>query len=155
MNNSLLKSKRGLDALQWLGTLLLVIGFAGPWYYGPLGKTSDFGWQPIWGFLTGLLYINGFLLLSIVNCFCYAEFTIRRNRPVLEGILKWMGFFFLLLIIVPLVVWLLFDQTQRSHTPQTTINSLGWGVWVSLAGLIVQVIALRLQIFRITHQAKS
>ncbi len=132
--------------LQYFGLALIVVGFAGPWYYGPLGKSSDFGWQPVWGFISGLIYINAFILLSVVHCEAYAELTYKQGRPVLEGILKWIGFFLLLVVVVPLAVWLLFDQTGRNRQPQQPLDSFGWGVWVALAGLIIQVIALRLRI---------
>lgn len=78
----------------------------------------------------------------------------RRGRPVLEGILKWVGSFLLLVIGVPLVVWLPFDQTQRSHQPQLVVDSLGWGLWVTLVGVICQVVALRLRIYLLRKYAK-
>jgi len=141
-----IKLDRYYRILQYFGLALIVVGFAGPWYYGPLGKSSDFGWQPIWGFLSGLIYLNVFILLSVVHCESYAELGYRQGRPMLQGILRWIGFLLLLVVVVPLAVWLLFDQTGRSQQPQQPLDSFGWGVWLTLAGLIIQVIALRLRI---------
>jgi hypothetical protein len=127
------RSRKWLD---WLGMALLVIGFAGPWIYGPL----------VWGMLLSLISANLFALIAFASCVSYLELVYRQGRPPLEGILKWLGGFFLLMIVIPLVVWLVYDQTNRSRTPQAGDGSLGWGAWIALAGLIIQVVALRLHI---------
>jgi hypothetical protein len=141
-----------LKSLNWLGLTLLVVGFAGPWTYGPLGKSSDWGWLPVWGILFSLISANLFILFGFASCVSYLELIYRLGRPPLEGILKWLGGFLLLIVVVPLVVWLPFDQTNRSPTPQVGDGSLGWGTWVALAGLIINVVALRLQIQQVKKQ---
>jgi hypothetical protein len=133
-------------SLQYLGLVLLLMGFSGPWYYGALGKSADFGWQPVWGFLEGILYINVFIIVAVLNCLSYTELLWRRGRPVLEAILKWVGAFLVLVIVVPLVAWSLFDQTGRTAQPVQSVDSLGWGLWTALAGLLIQLTALRLRI---------
>lgn len=135
--------------LDWLGMALLVIGFAGPWIYGPLGKTSDWGWLPVWGMLLSLISANLFALIAFASCVSYLELVYRQGRPPLGGILKWIGGFFVLMVVIPLVVWLVYDQTNRSATPQVADGSLGWGAWVALAGLVTQVVALRLHIQKV------
>ncbi len=124
--------------------VLLVAGFVGRWVYGPLGKSADFGWQPVWGLLLGIIPANLFILLAIPNCFSYVELVYRRGQPVLTGILKWMGGFFLLMAL-PLT-WLVFDQTERRTTVLYADGTLGWGTWVALSGLILQVVGLRIEI---------
>ncbi len=132
--------------LQIVAVVLLVAGFAGPWLYGPLGKSKDFGWQPVWAILLNLVSLNVFILLTAVNCFSYLELYVREAKPVLAGALRWIGAFLLLVIVVPLAAWLPTNQTQRSPTPQFSENTFGWGIWVALAGLVLQVVALRLKI---------
>ncbi|HEX2912646.1 MAG TPA: hypothetical protein VH186_17710 [Chloroflexia bacterium] len=129
--------------------LLLVIGFAGPWYYGVLGKSNDWGWQPVWGLLLSLIAVNLFGLLSLTSCFIYVELYYRLGRPPLLALLKWIAAFAGLVVAVPLVVWTIWDLTERSATPHQAEGTLGWGVWVSLVGLILQVIALRARIVQV------
>ena len=155
-NNAPLPQAKFYAGLQYLGLVLLLVGFSGPWYYGALGKSADFGWQPVWGFLEGILYINVFIGVGVLNCLCYTEFLWRRGRPVLEAILKWVGAFLVLVIVVPLVMWSLFDQTGRAAQPLQPIDSLGWGLWTALAGLLIQLVALRLRIRTLQrHQPAS
>ncbi len=132
--------------LPRLPLLLIVAGFAGPWLYGPLGKTQDHGWQPIWGLLLNFIALNVFIVASTANCLSYLEMYMRLGKPVLEGALRWIGAFLGLVVLVPLVVWLIFDQTQRSPTALVTDGTFGWGMWLALAGLILQIIALRWRI---------
>ncbi|MEI6043784.1 MAG: hypothetical protein WCS37_05275 [Chloroflexota bacterium] len=131
--------------LQIVGGVLLIAGFAGPWIYGPLGKSSDFGWQPVWGLLLHFLPSNLFVVAAIMSCFNYLELIYRRGQPVLIGLLKWIGGFFLLLVL-PLS-WFILDQTERGTMALHTDGTLGWGVWVTLLGLIIQVAALRIRIY--------
>ncbi len=130
--------------LWWASWLLVLAGFFGPWLYGPLGKSSDFGWQPVWGLLLRLVPANLFIILAVINCFCYVELTLRRGVPPLIGILRWVGGFFGLLIL-PLL-WFVFDQTGRGSIALHPDGTLGWGAWLALVGLILQVVALRLTI---------
>jgi hypothetical protein len=131
--------------LYWLGWALLIAGFSGRWVYGPLGKSADFGWQPVWGLLLYFLPANLFALASAASCVSYLELTWRRGRPVLGGLLGWIGVFILLLAL-PLV-WFLFDQTERGRVSLYPEGTLGWGAWVALLGLAMQVAALRLRIY--------
>lgn len=132
--------------MQGVGLALLIVGFAGPWVYLPLGKTTNWGWQPVWGFLLSLIEANIFILISISSCFSYVELYVRKGRPPLEALLKWIGGFFAMLIAVPFITWLFIDLRQASPTPLYAEGTFGWGVWVTLVGLIVQVVALRLYI---------
>ncbi len=132
--------------LQGLGLGLLVAGFGGPWIYGPLGKSSDWGWLPVWGMLLSFLTANVVGLIALTSCVSYIELIYRLGRPPLEAVLKWVGGFFGLIVVVPLAVWLVFDQTSRNPQPQFTDGTIGWGAWVALLGLIIQVVALRLRI---------
>ena len=134
-----------------LGLLLLVIGFAGPWVYGPLGKTTDWGWQPIWGLLLSFISLNLFILISLASCFSYVEFYYRRGLPVLSALLKWIAGFFGLVVVLPLVVWLAFDLTQRSAVAQQPDGAFGWGLWVALVGQILQVAGVRLKIWQLSQ----
>lgn len=133
--------------LNLVGWILLIAGFGGRWIYGPLGKSPDFGWQPIWGFLLYFLPANLFALASAASCVSYLELTWRRGLPVLGGLLRWLGVFVLLLAL-PLF-WFIFDQTERGRTALHPDGTLGWGVWVTLLGLIFQVASLRLRIYLI------
>ncbi len=133
-------------ALQPVGLTLTVVGFAGPWVYGPVGKTQDWGWQPVWGLLLSVIALNVFIVFSITICVSYVELMLRLGRPPLEAVLKWVGAFFVLVVGVPVVAWSLLDFTERSPTPRAGDGALGWGVWVALAGLIMLVVALRLRI---------
>jgi hypothetical protein len=150
LSNSLLE--RLSRILQPLGLALLVIGFAGPWIYGPLGKSGDFGWQPIWGFLLSLIPVNLFALASLIICFSYLELTLRQQQPVLLGLLRWLGFFVLLLLL-PLL-WFIWDQTGRGPNSVYNKDSFGWGVWVALLGWLFTVVALRLKIYLLKHSRK-
>ncbi len=143
------------NRLNILGMALLVVGFGGPWIYGPLGRTTDWGWLPVWGMLLSFLTANLVGLGALASCVSYIELVYRLGRPPLSGILRWLGGFFGLMIVVPLVVWLIFDQTWRQATPQTNDGALGWGVWVALLGLIIQVTALRLRIQQIKQEKQS
>lgn len=133
-------------SLKLAGFGLLLAGFAGPWVYGPLGKTPDWGWQPVWGMLLSFWGINLFILFSAVSCFCYVELYYRLGRPPLAALLKWIGAFLVLIFLLPLAVWLIVDQSTRSPVQQNPDGALGWGVWVALAGLVLHVLGLRLQI---------
>jgi hypothetical protein len=142
------QSARFYLVLQWLSFLLLVAGFAGPWQYGPLGKTPDFGWQPVWALLLNFLGLNLFIICSVANCFSYLELSYRQGKTVLREVIKWVGAFLFLIVAVPLLAWLPFNQTQRSTTPLFNETTYGWGMWVTLIGLVVQVGALRLRIIK-------
>lgn len=132
--------------LKIAGGLLLLAGFAGPWVYGILGKTTDWGWQPVWGMLLSFWGINLFILFSAISCFSYVELYYRLGKPPLSALLKWIGGFVALIFLLPLGSWLLVDQSQRNPTQQNPDGSLGWGVWLALVGLIFLVVGLRLQI---------
>ncbi len=132
--------------LKLAGFLLLVAGFAGPWVYGPLGKTQDWGWQPVWGMLLSFWGINLLVIFSAVSCFSYVELYYRLGRPPLAALLKWIGAFMVLIFLLPLGAWLLIDQSGRGPVQQNPEGTLGWGVWLALAGLVLHVLGLRLQI---------
>ncbi|MEI7556989.1 hypothetical protein [Candidatus Chlorohelix sp.] len=142
------ESARLYLTLQWLSFLMLVVGFAGPWQYGTLGKTQDFGWQPVWALLLNFLGLNLFIICSVANCFSYLELSYRQGKKILREALKWVGAFLFLLVAVPLLAWLPFNQTQRSATPLFSETTYGWGIWVALVALLVQVGALRLRIIK-------
>jgi divalent metal cation (Fe/Co/Zn/Cd) transporter len=132
--------------LQISAMLMLTVGFAAPWIYGPIGKTNNYGWQPV---ITAMSFIIPLFLLiigAVIDCYTYLELVIKSGKPVLGGVLRWGGTFFLLVLIIPLILWLSLDFTGRSATPQVAIDSLGWGVWLTLAGLILQIVLLRLRI---------
>jgi hypothetical protein len=133
-------------SLKLGGFLLLLAGFAGPWVYGPLGKTQDWGWQPVWGLLLSFWGINLLIIFSAVSCFSYVELYYRLGRPPLAALLKWMGAFVVLIFLLPLGVWVLVDQSGRGPVQQNPEGALGWGVWLALAGLVLHVLGLRLQI---------
>jgi hypothetical protein len=137
--------------LQFLAMGLLTVGFSAPWIYGAIGKSSDYGWQPVISALTFIIPLFFVVVGAIVSCYTYLEMMLKMGQPVLRGILRWGGVFFLMVLILPLVLWLTLDLTGRSQTPQTRIDSLGWGVWVTLAGLILQVLILRLRIRQLDH----
>ena len=141
--------------LQGVGTLLLVIGFAGPWLYGPLGKSQDWGWQPVWGLLLSIVALNIFALVGLGSCFSYVELAYRRGEPPLRAVLQWIGGFVGLVVLLPLVVWSVFDLIGSSPRPQQADGTLGWGVWVAVIGLLVQISGLRLLIEGIKAAAKS
>ncbi len=141
--------------LKIVGLVLLVVGFGGPWQYGPIGKTGEFGWQPIWAILLSFIGLNIFILFSIASCLSYLELYFRLGRPVLSGALRWIGAFFVLVIVVPAVFWLILNQSQRNAIPQTSIDIFGWGLWVTLVGLVVQVGALRLHIWQVRQPQKE
>jgi len=137
---------RGLELLGWL---MLGLGFAAPWVYGVLGKSADFGWQPVWGLLLRFLPANVFVLAAIANCFSYLELTYRRGQPVLAGVLRWVGGF-LVLLALPLT-WFILDQTGRGRISLHEEGTLGWGVWLALLGLLAQVAALSIKIYLLNH----
>jgi hypothetical protein len=143
-----------LKGLQWLGMALLVAGFAGPWQYGALGKSNEYGWQPVWALFLSFISLNLFILFALANCLSYLELIYRQHKPVLGGALRWIGVTLLLLIAVPLLTWLPFNQTQRNPVPQQPENSFGWGLWVALLGLVMQVFALRMRIWQLRRDAK-
>jgi len=132
--------------IQWLSFIVLVVGFAGPWEYGPLGKTQDFGWQPVWALLLNFLGLNLFIICSVANCFSYLELTFRQGKKIIREALKWVGVFLFMTVAVPLLTWLPFNQTQRSPTPIFNETTYGWGMWVAMVALVVQVGVLRLRI---------
>jgi hypothetical protein len=126
--------------------VLLLVGFAAPWIYGPIGKSSDYGWQPVITALTFIIPLFLNIVGSAISCYNYLELTIKSGKAVLGGLLRWGSVFFLIVLIIPLIFWLSVDLTGRSRVPQTTIDSLGWGAWLTLAGLILQVVLLRIRI---------
>lgn len=132
--------------LKIAGLVLLVVGFAGPWVYGPIGKSNDWGWQPVWGMLLSFWGLNLVIIFGAISCFCYVELYYRLGRPPLSALLKWIGGFLVLVIVLPLAAWTVADQSGRGPAQQNPDGSLGWGVWVALAGLALLVIGLRLQI---------
>ncbi len=132
--------------LKTVGLVLLLAGFAGPWVYGPIGKTRDWAWQPVWGMLLSLWGLNLVIIFSAITCYCYVELYYRLGRPPLSALLKWIGGFLLLVIGLPLAAWTLVDQSGRGPAQLNPEGSLGWGVWVALGGLVLLVIGLRLQI---------
>ena len=135
-----------VTGLKIAGGLLLLAGFAGPWVYGPIGKSGDWGWQPVWGMLLSFWGINLVILFSAVCCYSYVELYYRLGRPPLSALLKWIGGFLFLVFVEPLVVWLIVDLSQRGPAQQNSDGTLGWGVWVALVGLVLLVVGLRLQI---------
>jgi hypothetical protein len=132
--------------LKLAGLALVLAGFAGPWLYGRLGKSPDWGWQPVWGVLLSFWGINLFILFSAISCFSYVELYYRLERPPLSGLLKWLGAFVVLILVVPLASWTLIDLSGRSPVQQNPDAAPGWGVWLALAGLALHVAGLRLQI---------
>jgi hypothetical protein len=132
--------------LKTIGLILLLAGFAGPWIYGPIVKTSDWGWQPVWGMLLSFWGLNLVIIFSAVSCYCYVELYYRLGRPPLSALLKWIGGFLGLVIVLPLAAWILVDQSGRGPVQKNPDGSLGWGLWVALAGLALLVVGLRLQI---------
>ncbi|MBN9391967.1 MAG: hypothetical protein J0I20_28280 [Chloroflexi bacterium] len=132
--------------LKVLGLILLVVGFAGPWVYGPIGKSNDWGWQPVWGMLLSFWGLNLVIIFAAISCFCYVELYYRLGRPPLSALLKWIGGFLGLVIVLPLLAWTIVDQSGRSPNRLNPDGSLGWGVWLALVGLVALVVGLRLQI---------
>ena len=133
-------------ALKLTGLILLVIGFSGPWIYGPIGKSNDWGWQPVWGMLLSILGLNLVIIFGAISCYSYVELYYRLGKPPLSALLKWIGAFLGLVIVLPLAAWTVVDQSGRSPVQQNSDGSLGWGVWVALVGLVLLVAGLRLQI---------
>src|SRR5215212_593289 len=82
-----------VTGLKIIGGLLLLAGFAGPWVYGPIGKSADWGWQPVWGMLLSFWGINLVILFSAISCYSYIELYYRLGRPPLSALLKWIGGF--------------------------------------------------------------
>ena len=132
--------------LKVAGLVFLLAGFAGPWVYGPIGKTSDWGWQPVWGMLLSFWGLNLIIIFSAVSCYSYVELYYRLGRPPLSALLKWIGGFLVLVIILPLAAWTLVDQSGRGPVQLNPDGSLGWGVGAALTGLVLLVAGLRLQI---------
>ena len=132
--------------LKIVGGLLLLAGFAGPWVYGPIGKSADWGWQPVWGMLLSFWGINLVILISAISCYSYVELYYRLGRPPLSALLKWIGGFLGLVFVEPLVVWLIIDLSQRGPARQNSDGALGWGLWAALVGQVLLVAGLRLQI---------
>jgi len=141
--------------LKLVGLVLLVAGLGGPWQYGSIGRSGEFGWQPVWATLVSFIALNIFILFSIASCLSYLELYLRLGRPVLQGAFRWIGAFFVLIIGVPLFCWLIFNQAQRSPIPQTKIDTFGWGMWVTVVGQIIQVAGLRLQIWQVRQSHKE
>lgn len=132
--------------LKIAGGLLLLAGFAGPWVYGPIGKSADWGWQPVWGMLLSFWGINLVIIISAISCYNYVELYYRLGRPPLSALLKWIGGFLGLVFVEPLVVWLIIDLSQRGPVKQNPEGALGWGIWLALLGQVLLVAGLRLQI---------
>lgn len=132
--------------LQWLGLVLLVIGFAGPWVYVPVGKIGEWSWQPIWSLLISIIALNLFAIVAFASCFSYVELAYRNQEATWKAMLKWVGAFFGLLVLVPLIAWLLFDFSERTTIAQHKEGTFGWGLWLALLGQTLVVISLRLQI---------
>ncbi len=136
-----------VPALQIWGMVLLALGFGGPWFYGPLGKKGDFGWQPIWGLLVQFFPANLFILLSVICCYNYLKLTFVRGESILGGLARWLGYF-LFLLALP-ISWFFLDFTQRNKIPQNGDGVPGWGTGLALIGLILFVISTRLKIWEI------
>lgn len=134
------------------GLVLLVVAFAGPWIYGPIGKSGDWGWQPVWGMLLTFWGLNSVIIFSAISCYCYIELYYRLGRPPLAALLKWIGGFVGFVIGLPLAVWTIVDQSGRGKIQQNPDGSIGWGVGVALAGLALLVTGLRLQINEIRRE---
>jgi hypothetical protein len=132
--------------LKVIGLVLLVVGFGGPWVYGPIGKSNDWGWQPVWGMLLSFWGLNLVIIFAAISCYCYVELYYRLGRPPLSALLKWVGGFLVLVIGLPLAAWTIVDQSGRGPNQLNPDGSLGWGVWVALVGLVALVVGLRLQI---------
>jgi hypothetical protein len=133
-------------ALQWAGVGLLAIGFAGQWVYMPLGKTTEWGWSTVWGLFLSIVAANVFILVSLPGSVSYVELYVRQGRPPLEALLKWIGSLAFMLFVLPFVVWSAVDLSERSPVPVHGDGTLGWGVWLALAGYVLNVVALRLKI---------
>ncbi len=146
---------RWQSVLLAVALALLGAGFAGPWVYGPLGKTGQWGWQPVWGLLLSLVGVNLFALASLASCFSYVEQVYRQGHPPLSGLLKWIAGFLGLVILIPLVSWTALGLPVRDSSATQPDNAFGWGMWLALSGLILQVAAHRIGRYTGSWPAKN
>ncbi len=141
-----------LSKTHWLdltGLVLLLTGFSGPWLYGPLGKTGQWGWQPVWGCVLSAIPLIVLINISFLSCFSYVEWRYRRGEKPVVAIVRWVVSFLGLFILLPLVIWSLFDLSQRSALPALSDGALGWGMLLTLGGQLLLVVSQRLKSRRV------